>query len=293
MVNLTITLTIFIVIFVLLKRNLKRSNKILIRFRNEFKKINMAYLEVFFAKGKRISLNFFMIFLAEIFSLIYISIGICRYLNLGFEISSYFITRRIVIILLLVFIFIYYFVGYLLIASSNTSQIKNNIQTQTFKTDFVLSYFILSMYLFVMFIFPHEFNKTAPFSLIGIGISYYLNMKLLLKIMLEPIRNKSIDDDEGFIKKIGISSLLIFIIIIINLYLAVCIIYGMDQSSFTNANDYFSLFYYTIIAFTTIGYGDIVPTTIASRSVGIIIALTSVICLTIFLSSVFSYQTKK
>ncbi|MGL4989586.1 MAG: ion channel [Sarcina sp.] len=41
------------------------------------------------------------------------------------------------------------------------------------------------------------------------------------------------------------------------------------------------------------GYGDIVPITIASRSISIIIALTSVICLTIFLSSIFSYQSKK
>lgn len=49
-----------------------------------------------------------------------------------------------------------------------------------------------------------------------------------------------------------------------------------------------NLLYYTIISFTTIGYGDICPTTVESQAVAILISITSVICLIIFVSSLLS-----
>ena len=55
---------------------------------------------------------------------------------------------------------------------------------------------------------------------------------------------------------------------------------------------YLDLFYYTIITFTTVGYGDIVPLSIAAKIMSIVIATTSVICLTVFLSSVLSYKNE-
>lgn len=54
----------------------------------------------------------------------------------------------------------------------------------------------------------------------------------------------------------------------------------------------FDLFYYTIISFTTIGYGDIVPNGFGSQLMAVIIACTSVLCLVIFIGSALSVKDK-
>ena len=77
--------------------------------------------------------------------------------------------------------------------------------------------------------------------------------------------------------------------IVLNLFLATGIIHQVYPNSFSNNPTRFDLFYYTIITFTTIGYGDIVPIDIPAKIISMIISITSVICLTIFLSSVMSY----
>ena len=49
---------------------------------------------------------------------------------------------------------------------------------------------------------------------------------------------------------------------------------------------------YTMISFTTIGYGDISPAIFESQIVAIIIAITSVLCLIVFVSSVLSEKNE-
>ncbi len=80
---------------------------------------------------------------------------------------------------------------------------------------------------------------------------------------------------------------------ILNLFLAVCFINSADINSYTGNPNNFDLFYYTIITFTTIGYGDIVPVTVLAKIMSIIISTTSVVCITIFLSSVLSFNSEK
>ncbi|MGL5695289.1 MAG: potassium channel family protein, partial [Peptostreptococcaceae bacterium] len=78
-----------------------------------------------------------------------------------------------------------------------------------------------------------------------------------------------------------------------NLYLANCLINQVFVESFSNEPTNFDLFYYTIITFTTIGYGDITPLSIPAKIMSIITALTSGVCVTIFLSTVLSYNDEK
>ena len=89
-----------------------------------------------------------------------------------------------------------------------------------------------------------------------------------------------------------IASILIVIMIILNLFLAVCLINSDNPGSFSYNPNNFDLFYYTLITFTTIGYGDITPISIPAKIIAIVISITSVMCITIFLSTILSYRDK-
>lgn len=78
--------------------------------------------------------------------------------------------------------------------------------------------------------------------------------------------------------------------IILNLYLAVVLINSGNPHAFTNKPTNFDLFYFTLITFTTVGYGDIIPITGLAKIVTMFIAVTSVICISIFISSILSHK---
>ncbi|WP_186003709.1 potassium channel family protein [Clostridium thermobutyricum] len=235
-------------------------------------------------------MDIILIIFAEIFTFITITTTIYKYVNMNFINSGESIIKGIFSIF--IFIVVYHLIGYILLFSSRINKFIIKTENKSFKTNFILSYFLISTYLAIMLLFPKEFNKMAIIVLIGIVISYILNLKLLLDLMINPTNAKSIKKDGVEFSRIMIAALLILLIIVLNLYLAVCAINGVEPNSYTNTNGDFSLFYYTIITFTTVGYGDIVPLSIGARIVSIVISLTSVICITIFLSSILSYRDK-
>lgn len=97
-------------------------------------------------------------------------------------------------------------------------------------------------------------------------------------------------------------SLYLIITVIISLYLLVVLASKYDSNAFGKTNfdngvfitkavtNKFELLYYTVISFTTIGYGDISANTWCGQLVSIIISVTSVICLIVFIGSVLSVQ---
>ena len=78
--------------------------------------------------------------------------------------------------------------------------------------------------------------------------------------------------------------------VIFSLYLGVCFINSGDIGVYTNNPTYYDLFYYTIITFATVGYGDISPVSPIAKFMSIVISMTSILCLTVFISSVLSYK---
>ncbi|MDB2111811.1 potassium channel family protein, partial [Clostridium paraputrificum] len=65
------------------------------------------------------------------------------------------------------------------------------------------------------------------------------------------------------------------------------------KGAFSSNPNNFDLFYYTIVTFTTIGFGDISPVSNLAKFMAIVISITSIICLTIFLGSIFSLRERK
>lgn len=65
---------------------------------------------------------------------------------------------------------------------------------------------------------------------------------------------------------------------------------AFDMKIMYNRKESFSyilrLFYYVVISFTTIGYGDVTPLTDKAILVSILIAITSVIFLVIFINNI-------
>ena len=81
--------------------------------------------------------------------------------------------------------------------------------------------------------------------------------------------------------------------VILSLYLGVCFINSGAIGVYTNSPTHYDLFYYAIITFSTIGYGDICPVSSVAKLMSLIISFTSFICLTIFVSSILSYKNEK
>ena len=144
----------------------------------------------------------------------------------------------------------------------------------------------------ILIIFPGEFAKNYKIGLVGVALSYFLNLKVLLRI----IRSPEITDFKGQTKKtdgldsVGVMAVIVLLMVVISLALAVCFISCSGKGAYTNNPTFFDLFYYTIITFATVGYGDISPVSPVAKFMSIVISMTSILCLTVFLSSVLSYK---
>jgi hypothetical protein len=226
-----------------------------------------------------------MISLSELFSFTSIYIILMGYIN-----------KELGIIIKIIIIFnccmlVHYLVGYILLISKNLNMFMNKSKGNSMKADFLLSYFITSTYLAVTLACPNQVNKYIISGIIGITICYILNLKILINIMRNPGNVKiSAADRRSFIK-VALIIVIIVIMIVINLFLGVCLANSLENG-FSNNPGYFDLFYYTVVTFTTIGFGDIIPISVPAKIIAIVISATSIICITMFLGSIYSYRDK-
>ena len=169
------------------------------------------------------------------------------------------------------------------------------IEDKNTKTDLIISFFIISMYTTILILFPEQFSQIYIVGLIGVSISYVLNLKVLISVIKSPelIEIKRSSNSKGESSNFELVAVILLVMVIISLYLGVCFINNGSKNAYTNNPTYYDLFYYTIITFATIGYGDICPVSTIAKFMSIVISLTSIICLTIFISSMLSYKNEK
>ena len=253
--------------------------------------INNQYKYLF--KGKSEYINFYqwlILFISQafvVYALVrYIVKKIFRYVE-----ENYILFGKTLTIIVLI-LFLYFVIGYLLLSISKIYKFLYKIEDKVTKTDLLISYFIISMYMTILIIFPGEFAKNYKIGLVGVTLSYFLNLKVLLRI----IRSPEITDFKGQTKKtdgldsVGVMAVIVLLLVVIRLALAVCFISCSGQGVYTNNPTFFDLFYYTIITFATVGYGDISPVSPVAKFMSIVISMTSILCLTVFISSVLSYK---
>lgn len=232
-----------------------------------------------------------LLILAQIFMSFNVISAVSIYINFS---SNHLINLIIKIIIIIAMIFMLYLaVGYVLLSSSMIFKLLSKVEDSNIKYDLLISYFVLNTYFTVLIVFPKQFEECYFIGLIGVAICYMMNLRVLIKIIKNPEHiNIHLEKYRNF-KSTTTLAILILIMMILNLFLAVCFINSADINSYTGNPNNFDLFYYTIITFTTIGYGDIVPVTVLAKIMSIIISTTSVVCITIFLSSVLSFNSEK
>ena len=232
-----------------------------------------------------------LLILAQIFMSFNVISVVSIYINFS---SNHLINLIIKIIIIIAMIFMLYLaVGYVLLSSSMIFKLLSKVEDSNIKYDLLISYFVLNTYFTVLIVFPKQFEECYFIGLIGVAICYMMNLRVLIKIIKNPEHiNIHLEKYRNF-KSTTTLAILILIMMILNLFLAVCFINSADINSYTGNPNNFDLFYYTIITFTTIGYGDIVPVTVLAKIMSIIISTTSVVCITIFLSSVLSFNSEK
>lgn len=128
--------------------------------------------------------------------------------------------------------------------------------------------------------------------------NYILLMIAMFMILKDPAKvagNISDSENKEKSKRIYITTIILEIVAIVtNLYMLAMGTYWIQCFNAYNGlckmkHVNWALFYYTVISFTTVGYGDITPATPLSQFVAIIISITSVLCLVIFVGTAISY----
>ena len=288
-------LILAITVFAIIMISYKRINiEILKKSKSLIYNINKQYIDFF--KGKFYGLKIWQGIMFMI-SQAFIIFAVVR--RLFEEVYKYVSDNYIVAVkistYLIIFIILYFIVGYISYSSKKIYKYLYKIEDKNTKTDLLISYFIISTYMTILVLFPEKFGEIYKIGLVGVGISYILNLKVLIRVIRSPEIIEVEIENGSKIKftDVSIVAIILLIMVIFSLYLGVCFINSGDIGVYTNNPTYYDLFYYTIITFSTIGYGDICPISPVAKFMSMVISLTSFICLTIFVSSILSYKSEQ
>lgn len=284
-------ITIFALVMVLYKRIAKCRY---ISIRDLLYNINKQYKDIF--RGKKSDLKIWQWWVFVISQMIIIFAVVRSLFEKLYEyISEDYVVAIKVSTDIIIFVLIYFIVGYFMYSTKKIYKFLYKIEDKNTKTDLIISFFIISIYTTILILFPEQFAQIYIIGLVGVSISYILNLKVLIRVIRSPEIIEVEIENGSKIKftDVSIVAIILLIMVIFSLYLGVCFINSGDIGVYTNNPTYYDLFYYTIITFSTIGYGDICPISPVAKFMSMVISLTSFICLTIFVSSILSYKSEQ
>lgn len=292
-ISLLIKLITIILIIVALSTIEKKKEVV----KSFFRGINDSLLRCFNSGGRGIKVLLVIAGICAVISVFLTSFQICCVKD-GREITAKNIVIMFFVVIISLFI-IYVLFGSVMLVFSKTIDVIGNVKNFQLSTRMMASFLLLFLLIFFFFISETVMQENLFFLFVGSATCYVLNINILFKIMQNPfclIENEREKSREN-VALIIICSVLIVLMIIATLYLFVlCAFYSCEEAYRFLAGEglvtRWNLIYYTVITFTTIGYGDIVPVVFESQVVAIIIAITSVICLVIFINSVLSVKNE-
>lgn len=253
---------------------------------NVFKSINKSYLELVNSQGKVLS--------GIIIALFAVSVYLISFAKCCMSDGRSITVRNIIIsivVWVIVLIIMYLVFGIALTLFSKTVENIVKIQDKKLNTKMLCSFLLLTIFVFLSVVAESDIKNNLICLIVGAIICYIWNTKIIINVVKNPKRMIGINNNSAILV---INSVFLVLMMIINLYCFVL----WSFYKFENAYIYCScsekiirkwdLFYYTIISFSTVGYGDICPNVFASQVVAILISITSILCLIVFINSINS-----
>ena len=202
---------------------------------------------------------------------------------------SLIISTILVIPLSLFIIYIFYY----LISLLSIILIKI-INVGSFSLNFIFALIYINLCL-IYFAYPFSSNfliHNIAFYLSFINlILCYLLLANTLKFILQNILAYTNIFNHSNLWKVALL-IIFYFLSTLTLFCYIGSIYYVNAYSINNPN-IFDLFYYVVITFGTIGYGDIYPTCYYTKAIAILIVFTSISCISIMLSSFLSVSHEK
>lgn len=129
---------------------------------------------------------------------------------------------------------------------------------------------------------PVMHYSTFGLILLNLGITYLLTIMAMKMVIDEITIHQTLVFSKHNLWKVALTLLLAFLVELTFLsYLGNCYF----DDAYNKTVTLFDLFYYTVVTFGTVGYGDIYPTAVYTKGTAILTTFTSIACIAIMLNS--------